>query len=123
MRERSLSSRSHVRQTMLALLIIGWLGGCSSMPQAEPQADKPARTKVKMTVVYAKRDRIKEVARDRGFQPQANVFYDRELAELWCLDEETREAFSACGRELRHVVTGDSTGEKLSRSGVLAKVQ
>lgn len=113
----------YIRQTMLALLLTGLLGGCASMPQAEPQADKPARTKVKMTVVYAKRDRIKEVARDRGFQPQANGFYDRGRGELWCPDEETKEAFSACGNELRHVVKGDSTGEKPAGSQVLAKVQ
>jgi hypothetical protein len=92
----------NVRQTVLALLFAGVLGGCSSLPQAET----PGRAEVKMTVVYANRDRINEVARDRGFTSQANGFYDTLRAELWCPDEETREAFSTCGHELRHVVKG-----------------
>ena len=90
------------RRMVLGLLLAGMLGGCSSMPHAET----PERTEVKVTVVYANRDQINAVARDRGFRSQANGFYDTLRAELWCPDEETIEAFRTCGHELRHVVMG-----------------
>ena len=113
----------YIRRAMLALLVTGLLGGCSSMPQAEPQTNRPIRTTVKMTVVYAKRDRINEVAKQRGFQSQTDGFYDKRRGELWCPDEETKEAFSTCGHELQHVVKGDSSIEKLNGAQVLARAQ
>ena len=78
------------------------VGGC-----AVPYSETHLRYELKVTVVYADRDTINSVARDRGNHGQANGFYDSVRGELWCPDEETRDAFSTCGHELRHVVKRD----------------
>lgn len=88
-----------VREAWL-VIAIGWLvGGC-----AVPYAETDSRHELKLTVVYTDRDTINSVARDRGSRSQASGFYDPIRHELWCPDEETREAFRTCGHELRHVL-------------------
>jgi hypothetical protein len=62
---------------------------------------------VNFTVVYTDRDTINAVARERGNRSQANGFFDPIRRELWCPDEESRDAFSTCGHELRRVVKRD----------------
>lgn len=83
--------------------------GCFVAACAAPY-DGGNRFEVKMTVVYADRDTINAEARYRGYRSQANGFFDPLRNELWCPDEESKEAFRTCGHELRHVVKGDFHG-------------
>lgn len=78
------------------------LGGCA---MAYPEIT--GRSEIRVIVVYADRDTINAVARDRGHRTQANGFFDPIRNEMWCPDEETKEAFRTCGHELRHVVKRD----------------
>ena len=90
------------REVWFVVAIGCLVGGC-----AVPFTETHSRYELKVTVVYTDRDTINSVARARGNQGQANGFYDPIRQELWCPDEETRDAFSTCGHELRHVVRRD----------------
>jgi len=83
--------------------------GCFVAGCAAPY-DGGNRFEVKMTVVYADPDTINAEARYRGYRSQANGFFDPLRNELWCPEEESKEAFRTCGHELRHVVKGDFHG-------------